>query len=140
MAVAVAAAALPTLAGGTEPAAAGSPLLQLVQFGDRGPAGSRGSLFDRPSLTQPQSLFRPRSFRLGPHYEPPAVIYEPPPVIYEPPTVTGRPSVRDSSPRGRCAPRTRAWYRSCAARFRSFDSNRGTYTTYSGEERPCRCP
>lgn len=131
LAGATAIAALPAPA--QAPVETSAAAVLVAQFGERSSA-ARGSLFERPTLAQPGSLFRPRSYRLGPHYEPPPVVYEPPPVTYRPPSVAER------TVRGRCVPRTRAWYRSCAARFRSFDPNRGTYTSFAGEERPCRCP
>lgn len=102
-----------------------------VQYVERGRIGPDDTLIRQPSLAQPRSLFRPFDFQPGPHYQPPAVIYEPPPVTYRPPDVRTRAG---------CLPRTRAWYASCAARYRSFDPNRGTYRTYSGQERVCRCP
>ncbi|HEX2255162.1 MAG TPA: BA14K family protein [Afifellaceae bacterium] len=112
-----------------------------VQFRDGGSSASHGSLFERPTLDRPGSLFRPRSYRLGPHYQPPSVVYQPPPVVYQPPSLRDRASsLGDRSFGVRCVQRTRPWYDSCAARFRSFDPNRGTYTTFSGQERPCRCP
>ena len=39
---------------------------------------------------------------------------------------------------GRPAPWTRAWYRYCGARYRSFDPHTGYYVTYSGRHRFCR--
>lgn len=35
-------------------------------------------------------------------------------------------------------PGTRAWYRYCAARYRSFDPETGTFLSDSGEYKPCR--
>jgi hypothetical protein len=110
-------------------------LVQPVQYQPRSRVGGRESLFEPPTLRQQRSLFPSRPGRVGPHYEPPPVAYEPPPVTYRPPSVADR-----GHRTGRCAPRTRAWYDYCAARFRSFDPNRGTFTAYSGQERPCRCP
>ena len=39
---------------------------------------------------------------------------------------------------GRPAPWTRAWYRYCSARYRSFNPRTGYYMTYSGRARFCR--
>ena len=35
-------------------------------------------------------------------------------------------------------PGTKAWYRYCAAKYRSFNPETGTYTAYSGKSYPCR--
>lgn len=35
-------------------------------------------------------------------------------------------------------PHTRAWYRYCQARYRSFDARSGTYQPYHGRRRLCR--
>lgn len=111
------------------------PLVQPVQYRSQNRVGGGESLFEPPTLRQQGSLFRARPGRISPHYEPPPVAYEPPPVTYRPPSMAER-----GHRIGRCVPQTRAWYDYCAARFRSFDPNRGTYTAYSGQERPCRCP
>jgi hypothetical protein len=103
--------------------------VEPVQYRDR--SLFRAGDFDRGGLGGPRSLFRPYRYKFGPHYQPPSVIYEPPAVTYRPPGIADR---------IRCAPRTRAWYNSCAARYRSFDPNKGTYTTYAGQQRFCRCP
>jgi hypothetical protein len=107
------------------------PLVEPVQYRERSPLGQRETLFGTHALRRPGSLLRPYSYRVGPHYQPPSVVYEPPAVTYRPPTTPDRIG---------CAPRTRAWYDRCAARYRSFDPNSGTYVTYSGQERFCRCP
>ncbi|SNY94195.1 BA14K-like protein [Cohaesibacter sp. ES.047] len=39
---------------------------------------------------------------------------------------------------GRPAPWTRAWYRYCHNRYRSFNPHTGYFTTYSGHKRFCR--
>ena len=39
---------------------------------------------------------------------------------------------------GRPKPWTRAWYRYCHNKYRSFNSRTGYYTTYSGRKRFCR--
>jgi hypothetical protein len=39
---------------------------------------------------------------------------------------------------GRPAPGTKAWYRYCAAKYRSFNPDTGRYTAYSGKTYPCR--
>lgn len=36
------------------------------------------------------------------------------------------------------APYSGEWYRYCAEKYRSFNPQTGTYTTYSGEQRVCR--
>lgn len=38
----------------------------------------------------------------------------------------------------RVRPRSTAWLEYCAAKYRSFDPETGTYVTYSGEVVPCR--
>jgi hypothetical protein len=38
----------------------------------------------------------------------------------------------------RVRPRGTAWLEYCAAKYRSFDPETGTYVTYSGEVAPCR--
>lgn len=107
--------------------------MEPVPVGDRSLFRSGDAFFERHARGGSRSLFRPYRFQFGPHYQPPPVTYQLPPVIYEPPLE------REHS-RSRCAPRSRAWYESCAARFRSFDPNTGTYTTYAGQVRVCRCP
>ncbi|SNY94197.1 BA14K-like protein [Cohaesibacter sp. ES.047] len=50
------------------------------------------------------------------------------------------PSYRRSSPvhYGRPRPWTRAWYRYCHSKYRSFNPRTGYFTTYSGHKRFCR--
>ena len=53
-------------------------------------------------------------------------------------------AIANSGPRYYQAParghvlRSREWYRSCAARYRSFDPRSGTYQPYNGPRRVCR--
>lgn len=51
-----------------------------------------------------------------------------------------RPLYRVNPRRVRNAPRpyTRAWYRYCHAKYRSFDARSGTYQPYRGHRRLCR--
>jgi hypothetical protein len=48
--------------------------------------------------------------------------------------VARQPAYTGGAPR----PGTRAWYDYCAAKYRSFNPQTGTYTAYSGKSYPCR--
>ncbi|MBP0614777.1 BA14K family protein [Jiella mangrovi] len=63
------------------------------------------------------------------------------PRYYEPYYYGPRPLYRiRPNVRYRHAPRpgSRAWYRYCAAKYRSFDARSGTYQPYHGKRRRCR--
>jgi hypothetical protein len=133
LAIATSIAVTPVLTAAA-PGAAGFnvlPFVEPAQYRDRSLSARREGLAATPDLRAPRSLLRSYPYRQGPHYQPPSVVYEPPPVTYRPPRITDRTG---------CVPRTRAWYDRCAARYRSFDPSSGTYITYSGQERFCRCP
>ncbi|NDW03465.1 BA14K family protein [Jiella sp. 40Bstr34] len=64
-----------------------------------------------------------------------------PPYYYDPYYDYGpRPLYRIHPQRVRYGPRpyTRAWYRYCNARYRSFDARSGTFQPYHGPRRLCR--
>ncbi len=63
-------------------------------------------------------------YHYGPHY------YDGPRPLYRVPPRR----VRHHAP----APYTRAWYRYCHAKYRSFDARSGTYQPYRGHRRLCR--
>ncbi|WP_249693838.1 BA14K family protein [Stappia sp. WLB 29] len=77
-------------------------------------------------------------------YEPEYIYRDPAPVrgnVYIDPANRGNPIYTPAAPvvvGGGLEPYTPEWYSYCASKYRSFNPNTGTYTTYSGQQRFCQ--
>lgn len=64
--------------------------------------------------------------------------YEAAPAVLEAPEAPAAPKPRTLVQSAKLEPGSQEWVAYCTAKYKSFNAEAGTYTSYTGVERPCR--